>query len=407
MFFAYDTGMAALVVTHARVATMRGGKYSILEDGAIRCEGWRIVEIGPSAGIVPHERDEVIDAAGALLTPGLVDCHTHLVYAGDRTRDFEKRMEGMSYADIASEGGGIVSTVNATRAASDDELRSASARRLESIMAHGATTVEIKSGYGLDTSSELRCLRIARSLALDHPVQIATTFLGAHAVPPEFAGRADDYIEEVCEMIPMAAKEQLADAVDGYCETIAFTREQVRRVFDAARKHGLRVKLHADQLSDSNGAALAAEFDAISADHLEYASEKGIAALAKSGSVAVMLPGAFYFLREPQVPPIDLLRKHGVRMAVATDCNPGTSPLTSLPTAMNMACTLFQMTPEEALAGATCHAARALGLGDRGTIEVRKRADLALWDVEHPAHLAWQIAGLMPRTVIHGGKTRR
>jgi imidazolonepropionase len=406
-FFAYDTAMAALVVTNARIATMRGGKYSILEGSAVRCEGWRIVEIAPSANIVPHERDEVIDAGGALLTPGLVDCHTHLVYAGDRTRDFEMRMEGMSYADIAKAGGGIVSTVKATRAASDAELRAASASRLEALMANGATTVEIKSGYGLDTGNELRCLRVARSLATDHAVQIATTLLGAHAIPPEFEGRADDYIDEVCDtMIPMAANDGLADAVDGFCETIAFSRDQVRRVFQAARKHGLRVKLHADQLSDSDGASLAAEFDAISADHLEYASEKGVAAMAKSGTVAVMLPGAFYFLRETQLPPIELLRKHDVRMAVATDCNPGTSPLTSLTTAMNMACTLFRMTPEEALAGVTCHAARALGLGDRGTIEVRKRADLALWDVDQPAHLAWQIAGLKPRVVIHGGRKR-
>jgi imidazolonepropionase len=399
--------MAALVVTGARIATMRGGKYSILEDGAIRCEGWRIVQVGPSSEIVPHERDRVIDARGALVTPGLVDCHTHLVYAGDRTRDFEMRMSGMSYADIAKAGGGIVSTVNATRAASDEDLRAVSARRLEAIMASGATTVEIKSGYGLDTHSELRCLRIAKGLTRDHPVAIATTLLGAHTVPPEFADRADAYIEEVCEtMIPLAASEQLADAVDGFCETIAFTREQVRRVFDAARKHGLRVKLHADQLSDTDGASLAAEFDAISADHLEHTSEKGVAALAKSGTVAVILPGAYYFLRETQPPPIELLRKHGVRMAVATDCNPGTSPLTSLPTAMNMACTLFKMTPEEALAGATCHAARALGLGDRGTVEIRKRADLAIWDVENPAHLSWQIAGLSPRIVIHAGVVR-
>ena len=399
--------MASLVVTRARIATMRGGRYSILEDGVVRCAGWRIAEVGTSDTIKPRDGDKVIDAEGALLTPGLVDCHTHLVYAGDRARDFEMRLAGMSYADIAKAGGGIVSTVKATRAASEEDLRAVSARRLEAMMASGTTTVEIKSGYGLDTHSELRCLRIAKGFTTGHAVQIATTFLGAHAVPPEFEGRPDAYIDEVCEsMIPAAASERLADAVDGFCETIAFTREQVRRVFRAARKHGLRVKLHADQLSDSNGASLAAEFGAISADHLEYASEKGVAALAEAGTVAVMLPGAFYFLRETQVPPIDLLRKHAVPMAVATDCNPGTSPLTSLPTAMNMACTHFHMTPEEALAGATTYAARALGLGDRGTIEVGKRADLALWDVEHPAHLAWQIAGLMPRRVIHGGVPR-
>jgi len=390
--------MAALVVTGARIATMRGGRYSIVEKGAVRCVDGRIEAVG--ADVAARAGDEVIDAAGALVTPGLIDCHTHLVYAGDRTHDFEMRMAGKSYADIAKAGGGIVSTVKATRAASDAELRKASARRLASLMASGATTVEVKSGYGLDAGNELRCLRIAKDLAADRAVSISTTLLAAHAVPPEFAGRADAYVDEVCSIVARAASEKLADAVDAFCESIAFTPAQVRRVFEAARKHGLRVKLHADQLSDSGGAALAAEFGAVSADHLEHTSEAGVAALAKAGTVAVMLPGAFYFLRETKVPPVELLRKHGVPMAVATDCNPGTSPLTSLPTAMNMACTLFNMTPEEALAGTTIHAAKALGLDDRGTIEAGKRADLAIWEVEHPAHLAWQIAGFAPRAVL-------
>jgi len=390
--------MAALVVTRARIATMRGGKYSMVERGAVRCVDGRIEAAG--AGVVAREGDEVIDAAGALVTPGLIDCHTHLVHAGDRTRDFEMRMAGKSYEEIARAGGGIVSTVQATRAASDAELRAVSARRLEAIRASGATTIEVKSGYGLDARHELRCLRIARGLAQDHAVSVFTTLLAAHGVPPEFAGRADDYIEEVVSIVERAASEGLADAVDAFCETIAFTPSQVRRVFEAAAKHGLRVKLHADQLSDSGGAALAAQFGALSADHLEHANEAGVAALARAGTVAVMLPGAFYFLRETKVPPIDLIRKHGVPIAVATDCNPGTSPMTSLPTAMNMACTLFGLTPEEALAGTTVHAARALGLADRGTIEAGKRADLAIWDVEHPAHLAWQIAGLAPRAVL-------
>ena len=390
---------------------MRGGSYSIIEDGALRIEDGRIAWIGEGAALKPRRHpdgEEVIDAKGALVTPGLIDCHTHLVYAGDRAREFEMRVGGASYADIAKAGGGIVSTVKATRAASNAELRAASARRLSALMSEGVTTVEIKSGYGLDVENELRCLRIARSLGADHAVSLCTTLLGAHAVPPEFQGRADAYVDAVCtQMIPRAAAEGLASAVDGFCETIAFSREQVARVFTMAHAHGLAVKLHADQLSDSGGAALAAEFGALSADHLEHASEAGIAALADAGTVAVVLPGAFYFLRETKLPPIDLLRKHRVPMAIATDCNPGTSPCTSILTMMNMACTLFRMTPEEALAGATCHAAAALGLDDRGTLEAGKRADLAIWDVGHPSHLAWQIAGLRPRAVVFEGRVRR
>jgi imidazolonepropionase len=352
--------------------------------------------------------DEVLDAHGGLVTPGLIDCHTHLVYGGDRTRDFEMRLSGKSYAQIAGAGGGIVSTMTATRAATNAQLRASAGRRLEALMREGVTTVEIKSGYGLDTEQELRCLRIARSLAADHAVSLFTTLLAAHAVPPEFAGRADDYVEEICSnTVPRAAAEGLVDAVDAFCETIAFTPGQTRRVFESARTHGLRVKLHADQLGDGGGAALAADFEALSADHLEHASEEGVVAMARAGTVAVLLPTAWYFLRERQAPPVALLRKHGVPIAVSTDCNPGTSPCMSLLTAMNMGCTLFGLSPEEALAGATCHAARALGLDDRGTLEVGRRADLVLWDVEHPAHLAWQIAGLAPRAVVFEGRVRK
>lgn len=396
----------ALIVTHARVATMRGGRYSLLENAAIRCEGGLVRAMGEDAGTASRG-DEVLDAQGALVTPGLVDCHTHLVYGGDRTRDFEMRLAGRSYAEIAKAGGGIISTMKATRAASNAELRGSASRRLEALMREGVTTVEIKSGYGLDTEQELRCLRIARSLAADHAVSLFTTLLAAHAVPPEFAGRADDYVDEICTtIVPRAAAEGLADAVDAFCETIAFTPAQTRRVFDAARAHGLRVKLHADQLGDGGGAALAAACDALSADHLEHASEEGVVAMARAGTVAVLLPTAWYFLRERHVPPVELLRRHGVPIAVSTDCNPGTSPCASLLTAMNMGCTLFGLSPEEALAGATCHAAQALGLDDRGVVEPGRRADLAIWDVEHPAHLAWQIAGLAPRAVVFEGRVR-
>lgn len=399
--------MANLLLVNARIATMCDARYSIVEHGFVEVKDGRILSLGSMDRLAtPYPRD-VLDARGALVTPGLIDCHTHLVYAGNRTRDFEMRLQGRSYADIAKAGGGIVSTVKATRAATNGELRSVSARRLESLMAEGVTTVEIKSGYGLDVENELRCLRIARSLGADHAVSIVSTLLGAHAVPPEFKGRADAYIDEVCEkMIPRAVAEGLATAVDGFCETIAFDRDQVRRVFETARRHGLRVKLHADQLSDAGGAELAAEFNALSADHLEYASEAGIEALARAGTVAVVLPGAFYFLREERAPPIELLRKHKVPMAVASDCNPGTSPSTSLLTMMNMACTLFRLTPEEALAATTCHAARALGLDDRGTIERGKRADLVIWDADDPAQLSWQIAGQRPRAVLFEGRLR-
>jgi len=402
--------MADLLVVNARIATMRGGRYAVIEKAGLHARDGGLAWIGPMQDLDPKLRRggaERLDAHGALITPGLIDCHTHLVYAGNRAHEFEMRSRGLSYADIAKAGGGILSTVKATREATNAQLRAVSATRLNALMSEGVTTVEIKSGYGLDVDNELRCLRIARSLAADHAVSIATTLLGAHAVPPEFKGRADEYIEQVCErMIPRAAAEGLASAVDGFCETIAFTRDQVRRVFEAAQRHGLRVKLHADQLSDAGGAELAARFQALSADHLEYASEAGIAALAKAGCVAVVLPGAFYFLRETRAPPIELFRKHGVPMAVATDCNPGTSPTTSILTTMNMACTLFGLTPEEALAGATCHAASALGYDDRGTLEQGRRADFAVWDADDPVQLAAQIAGQKPRCVAFEGRLR-
>jgi imidazolonepropionase len=386
--------MARHLLVNARIATMRGGRYSIVEKGAMAIEDGSIADLGPGPLPLRAGRgDEVIDAKGALVTPGLIDCHTHLVYAGNRAREFELRLQGATYEEIARAGGGIVSTMQATRAASEAELARESGRRLDALIEGGVTTVEIKSGYGLDLESELKCLRVARGLAQGREVAIRTTLLGAHTVPPEFKGRADEYVTLVCdELIPAAAGQGLADAVDAFCEGIGFSASQTRRVFEAARKHGLRVKLHADQLSNLNGAALAAEFGALSADHLEHTDEAGVEAMARAGTVAVMLPGAFYFLRETKLPPIEALRRHGVPMAVATDCNPGTSPLTSLTTAMNMACTCFRLTPEEALAGATVHAAKALGLGDRGALEAGKRADYVVWDAEDPAELSWRIS---------------
>jgi len=402
--------MASLLVTHARIATMRGARYSILDDGAVLVRDGAIAWIGATRDLdrAAHiGADGEIDAGGALVTPGLVDCHTHLVYAGDRAHEFERRLAGATYEEIAREGGGIAATVRATRAATNAQLRADAARRLQACMADGVTTIEIKSGYGLDVETELRLLRVAQSLGAEGAISIVTTLLGAHAIPPEYAGRRDEYVRVVCdEMIPRAAAERLAAAVDGFCERIAFSVADMRRVFEAARAHGLAVKLHADQLCDGGGARLAAEFAALSADHLEYAGEGAVEAMARAGTVAVLLPGAFYFLRETRVPPVEALRRHGVPIAVATDCNPGTSPCTSILTMLNMACTLFGLTPEEALAGATCHAARALGLSDRGTLEAGKRADLAIWDADDPAELAWHIAGYGPRTVIAEGRVR-
>ena len=381
---------------NARLATLAPGRagLGVVEDGLVAASGGRIVFAGAERdaprGLGAAER---IDCAGRWITPGLIDCHTHLVFAGDRAQEFEQRLAGADYADIARQGGGIASTVRATRAASEETLRDAALPRLDALIAEGVTTIEIKSGYGLALEAELGQLRAARALARARRVDVVTTFLGAHALPPEAAGDADGYIGTVChEMIPAVAREQLAGFVDAYCEGIGFSGEQTRRVFEAARAHGLGVKLHADQLSNTQGAALAAEFGATSADHLEYTDEPGVAALSNAGTTAVMLPAAFYFLRETQLPPIDALRRYRVPVAVATDCNPGTAPLTSLLLAANMAATLFRMTVEECLAGITREAARALGrLAEVGTLEAGKWCDLAIWDIERPAELVYRM----------------
>jgi len=360
---------------------------------------WRESEFDPSQASGAKEA-----ASGGVMTPGLVDCHTHLVYAGDRAGEFEQRLEGVSYETIARNGGGILSSVRATRAASEDELIAASLPRLDALLADGVTTLEIKSGYGLTIADELKMLRVARRLGELRPVRVLTTLLGAHALPPEYAGRADDYVSLVCdEMIPAAAREGLADAVDVFCEGIGFSPAQCERIYQAAQAHGLAIKAHAEQLSNLGGSALAARYGALSADHIEYLDEAGVRAMAEAGTVAVLLPGAFHVLRETQLPPIELLRQYGVPMAVASDANPGTSPI-YMPTLMaNLACTLFRLTPREALAGMTAHGARALGLPDLGRIAVGAPADLCLWDIRQPAELAYAVqAGRLRQRVFNG-----
>lgn len=381
--------------TNARLATFAPSLpgLGIIEDGAVIAEGERITYAGPAATAAHRSAAEVIDCEGRWILPGLIDCHTHLVYAGSRAREFELRLEGASYEEIARAGGGIRSTVAAVRAASEADLIAESLPRLDALISEGVTTIEIKSGYGLDLENELKQLRAARALTGRRKVSVTTTLLAAHTVPPEFEGQADAYIGLVCEqIIPAAAEAGLADAVDAFCETIGFTPEQTDRVFAAARAAGLPVKLHADQLSDLGGGALAARHNALSADHLEYLDDAGIAAMAKAGTVAVMLPGAYYFLRDKRPPPIEALRRHGVPLAVATDCNPGTSPMTSLLLAMNMAATLFRMTPQECLAGVTRNAARALGIeAETGSLEAGKYCDLSIWDIAAPAELVSNI----------------
>lgn len=382
------------VWTNARLATMAGGMpYGAIEDGVIAARDGRIVYAGPRHGVPPFEATETIDCEGRWITPGLIDCHTHLVHGGDRAHEFELRLQGASYEEIARAGGGILSTVTATRSASEDALFASADRRLAALMAEGVTTVEIKSGYGLERDAELKQLRVARRIGRERPVMVRTSFLGAHAVPPEYKGRSGDYAALVAgPMLDAVVAEDLADAVDAFCEGIAFSVAETRIVFEAAKAKGLAIKLHAEQLSNLGGAKLAAEMGALSADHLEYLDEAGVVAMAKAGTVAVVLPGAFYFLRETQKPPIELMRKHGVAIALATDANPGSSPLTSPLLVMNMACTLFRMTPEEALTGLTRNAARALGLQDEtGTLEAGKRCDLAIWNIERPAELAYRI----------------
>jgi len=393
--------------THARLATCAGdAAYGLIDDGAIAFAGERIAWVGPARDL-PHGIDAraTYDAQGRCITPGLVDSHTHIVYGGNRAGEFERRLAGATYEAIAAAGGGILSTVRATRAAGDAALLGSARARLRRLCAEGVTTVEIKSGYGLDRDTELGMLRVARRLAQLLPVSVRTTYLGAHTIPPEFRGRADAYIDFVCdEVLPAVALEGLADAVDAFCERIAFSPRAVGRVFDAARSLGLAVKLHADQLTDCGGAALAAEHGALSADHLEHTSGAGIAALAASGTVAVLLPGAYYFLRETKAPPVAALRAARVPIAIATDCNPGTSPLTSLLLAANMACTLFGLTPAEALAAITRNGARALGLDDRGTLVAGSRADAVVWNVEHPAELAYAIGANPASVVYHAGR---
>lgn len=398
---------------NARLATMAAGSslshgLGLVEDGLIACGDGKILYAG-SAGAAPRdlEAPEAVDCMGRLITPGLIDCHTHLVYAGNRAQEFEQRLAGMSYETIARQGGGILSTVKETRIASDEQLLAESLPRLNALIGEGVTTVEVKSGYGLSFEHERKQLRVARELAHVNVrgMNVVTTLLAAHALPPEFAGRADEYIEEICRhILPALVAEGLVDAVDAYCERIGFTLEQCKRVFNAAAVQGVRVKLHAEQLSDMNGAAMAAAFGALSADHLEYVSEDGVRAMARAGTVAVLLPGAFYFLRETQAPPVDLLRGHRVPMALATDHNPGTSPLSSLLLVLNMAATLFRLTVDECLLGVTRHAAAALGLSASvGTLEAGKRCDLAIWNVEHPAELVHAIGANPLHERIWGG----
>ncbi len=397
MAHASDPAQPETIWLNARLATLAAERpgLGVIERGAIGARDGRIAFAGEAEDLPAAWRAgaRLVDCGGRWITPGLIDCHTHLVYAGDRAREFEMRLAGASYEEIARAGGGIVATVGATRAADEDELLRQSLPRLDALIAEGVTTVEVKSGYGLELAAERKSLRAARRLAEARPVAIRATFLGAHALPPERRGARAAYLAEIADvMIPALAAEGLVDAVDAFCERIAFTREEIATVFAAARAAGLPVKLHADQLSNGGGAALAAEFGALSADHLEYADEDGVAAMARAGVVAALLPGAYYTLRERQAPPVALFRRHRAPMAVATDCNPGTSPLTSLLLALNMAATLFGLTVEECLAGVTRNAARALGLaGETGALEAGKWADLAIWDIERPAELVYRL----------------
>ena len=392
---------------NAHAATM--APMGNVRDAVIAVKDGRIAWIG-AAGDRPEGRAaEEHDLGGRWVTPGLFDCHTHLVFGGNRAREFEMRLEGATYEEIARAGGGIASTVAATRAADEESLIASAAVRLRRLLDEGVTVVEVKSGYGLDLATERRMLRAARALGERFPVTVRTTGLAAHALPPEFAGRADDYIALVCEeMLPALAADGLLDAVDAFCERIAFSPEQTARVFDTAQRLGLPVKLHADQLSDGGGAALAARYRALSADHVEHTGEEGARALAAAGTVAVLLPGAFYMLRETKLPPIELFRRHGVPMAVSTDCNPGTSPAVSLLLMLNMACTLFRLTPQEALAGVTRNAAQALGMaGTHGTLEPGKAADLAVWDVGDPAELCYWLGANPCAAAVRGGRLVR
>jgi imidazolonepropionase len=394
---------------NARLATMEGGDWGLVDNAALLVQDGRLLWVGALDELPTGWRSRVVhehDLGGALVTPGLVDCHTHLVYGGHRAREFELRLQGASYAEIARAGGGIRATVAATRAASDDALLASARRRARALMSEGVTTLEIKSGYGLSLHDEQRCLAVAHRLGRELPVNVCTSYLGAHALPAEFDGRADDYVTAVCAwMAPLHAL-GLVDAVDAFCEDIAFSPAQIRRVFETARALGLPVKLHAEQLSDQGGAALAAEFGALSCDHLEHLGEAGLQAMHAAGSVAVLLPGAYYFLRETRLPPVAALRTRGVPIALASDHNPGSSPGLSLLLMLNMACTLFRMTPLEAVQGVTLHAARALGLTDRGTLLAGQRADFAVWDLAHPHELAYWFGHNPCLRVVVGGIER-
>ncbi|MCI3910761.1 imidazolonepropionase [Pseudomonas viridiflava] len=390
---------------NCHIATMAHGMYSIIKDAAIVTSGAYIEWIGPLDQVAETDYENCTDLGGAWVTPGLIDCHTHTVFGGNRSGEFEQRLQGVSYADIAAAGGGIASTVRATRAATEDELYISAERRLRHLLKDGVTTVEMKSGYGLDLENERKLLRVIRRLGNTQPVTVRSTCLAAHALPPEYADRADDYIHHICnEMLPALAAEGLVDAVDAFCEYLAFSPAQVEQVFITAGQLGLPVKLHAEQLSSLGGSSLAARYKALSADHLEFMTEDDVIAMAASGTVAVLLPGAYYFLRETQLPPMDALRKHGVPIAISTDMNPGTSPGLSLRLMLNMACTLFRMTPEEALAGVTLNAAKALGMGDtHGSLEVGKTADFVAWDIERPADLAYWLGGDLDKRVVRHG----
>ncbi|ARD14334.1 MULTISPECIES: imidazolonepropionase [Pseudomonas syringae group genomosp. 2] len=390
---------------HCHIASMAHGKYSIIENAAIVTSGALIEWIGPETELAEPEHDNCIDLGGAWVTPGLIDCHTHTVFGGNRSGEFEQRLQGVSYAEIAAAGGGIASTVRATRAASEDELYASAERRLRHLLKDGVTTVEMKSGYGLDLENERKILRVIRRLGNTQPVTVRATCLAAHALPPEYADRADDYINHICnDMLPTLAAEGLVDAVDAFCEYLAFSPAQVEQVFISAGQLALPVKLHAEQLSSLGGSSLAARYKALSADHLEFMTEDDAVAMAAAGTVAVLLPGAFYFLRETQLPPMEALRKHGVPIAISTDLNPGTSPGLSLRLMLNMACTLFRMTPEEALAGVTFNAAKALGMSaTHGSLEVGKVADFVAWDIERPADLAYWLGGDLDKRIVRHG----
>ena len=390
---------------HCNVATMANGRYSIIEDAALVTRDGYIEWLGPRQQLPTGEYGQTHGLEGAWVTPGLIDCHTHTVFGGNRSGEFEQRLQGVSYAEIAAAGGGIASTVRATRAASEEELFDSARQRLRCLLRDGVTSVEIKSGYGLSLESERKILRVIRRLGEALPVTVRSTCLAAHALPPEFKDRADDYIEHICnEMLPALAAEGLVDAVDAFCEYLAFSPAQVERVFKVAQQLGLPVKLHAEQLSSLHGSSLAARYQALSADHLEFMTEEDAIAMAASGTVAVLLPGAFYFLRETQLPPMEALRKHGVKIAIASDLNPGTSPGLSLRLMLNMACTLFRMTPEEALAGVTLHAATALGMGEtHGSLEPGKVADFVAWNIDRPADLAYWLGGDLDKRVVRSG----